>query len=173
MEFIKAIRYKTTEEAKQALAEVMDGPSHLFDDGGEEPQGLLTVVPEDEIGEEAFYRLLDGRKGILLEVERIPYSGYGRPAEEQDYMGFISRNIAYVLKGCHLPIEIKKCPQGARDLHHLEAMILDNEHPIDPEQLARRLDLPSDWDFDHLFDLLIQGQTTAEDIDQLIHRDIQ
>ena len=173
MDFVKAIRYKTIAEAKWALAEVLDGSSQFFDDGGEEPQGLLTVVPEDEIGEEVFYRLLDGRQGILLEVEKIAYSGYGPPAEDEDYMGFISRNIAYVLKGCRLAIEIKKCPQGAQDIHHLEAMIQDSEHPIDPEQLARRLELPSNWDFDHLFELILQGQSTAEEIDQLIHRDIQ
>ena len=173
MKLIKAIRYKSIDEAKAALSEVMDGPPRLFEDDGEEPSGLLTVVPEDEIGEELFYRLVDGRTGILLEVEKISYSGYGPPAEEGDYMGFISRNIAYVLKGCRLPIEIKKCPQGARDIHHLEAMIMDNEHPIDSEQLAKRLELPPNWDFDHLFELILQGQSTAEDIDQLIHRDIQ
>ena len=88
-------------------------------------------------------------------------------------MGFISRKTAYVLKGCYLPIEIKKCPQGAQDIHHLEAMILDREHPIDPEQLAKRLKLPSNWDFDHLFELILKGDSTAEEIDQLIHRDIQ
>jgi hypothetical protein len=173
MKFIKAIRYKNIDEAEAALAEVMDEPPRLFDDDGEEPSGLLTVVSEDEIGEDLFYRLVDGRKGILLEVERIAYSGYGPPAEEEDYMGFINQNIAYVLKGCHLPVEITNCPQGARDIHHLEAMIMGNEHPIDSEQLAKRLELPPNWDFDHLFELILQGHSTAEDIDQLIHRDIQ
>ena len=153
MKFIKAIRYKNIDEAEAALAEVMDEPPRLFDDDGEEPSGLLTVVSEDDIGEDLFYRLVDGRKGILLEVERIAYSGYGPPAEEEDYMGFINQNIAYVLKGCHLPVEITNCPQGARDIHHLEAMIMGNEHPIDSEQLAKRLELPPNWDFDHLFEL--------------------
>jgi hypothetical protein len=173
MKLIKAIRYKNINEAEDAMSAVVKGSSRLFDDDGEEPQGLLTVVPEDEIGEEDFYRLVGVRKGILLEVEKIPYSGYGPPAEEEDYMGFISRNTAYVLQGCHLLIEITQCPQKAQDIHHLEAMILDNEHPIDPEKLAKRLELPSDWDFDHLLDLIRQGDSTAEKIDQLIHRDIQ
>ena len=173
MELVQAIRYKTIDEAKQALSAVMDEPSRLFDDDGEEPQGLLTVVSEDAMGEKVFHQLLDGRKGILLEVEKITYSGYGPPAEEEDYMGFVSRNIAYVLKGCRLPVEIIDCPQGAQDLHHLEAMIRENEHPIDPEKLATRLELPVNWDFDHLFELILQGQVTAQEIDQLIHRDIQ
>ena len=173
MKLLKAIRFKNIDEAEEALSTVTDGASRLFDDDGEDPQGLLTVVPDDEIGEELFYRLVDARKGILLEVEKISYSGYGPPAEEEDYMGFISRKSAYVLKGCCLPIEIKKCPQGAQDIHHLEAMILDREHPIDPEQLAKRLELPSNWDFDHLFELILKGDSTAEEIDQLIHRDIQ
>ena len=170
---IKAIRYKNYGEAKNALSEVMDGASKLLDDDGREPQGLLTVVPEDEIGEELFYRLVDVRKGTLLEVDKISYSGFGPPAEEEYYMGFISRKIAYVLKGCRLEIDIKKCPQGAQDIHHLEALIMDKEHPIDPEQLAKRLELPSNWDFDYLFELILQGHTTAEEIDRLIHRDIQ
>ncbi|MEE2839777.1 MAG: hypothetical protein VYC91_04530 [Acidobacteriota bacterium] len=173
MKLIKAIRYKNIDEAEEALSTVMEGAFRLFDDDGEDPQGLLTVVPDDEIEEKLFYRLVDARNGILLEVEKIAYSGYGPPAEEEDYMGFISRKIAYVLKGCCLPIEIKKCPQGAQDIHHLEAMVLDREHPIDPEQLAKRLELPSNWDFDHLFELILQGNSTAEEIDQLIHRDIQ
>ena len=173
MKLIKAIRYKNIDEAEEALSTVMEGAFRLFDDDGEDPQGLLTVVPDDEIEEKLFYRLVEARNGILLEVEKIAYSGYGPPAEEEDYMGFISRKIAYVLKGCCLPIEIKKCPKGAQDIHHLEAMILDREHPIDPEQLAKRLELPSNWDFDHLFELILQGNSTAEEIDQLIHRDIQ
>lgn len=173
MKLIKAIRYKNIDEAEEALSTMTDGDPRLFDDDGEDPQGLLTVVPGDEIGEDLFYRLVDARKGILLEVEKISYSGYGPPAEEEDYMGFISRKIAYVLKGCCLPIEIKKCPQGAQDIHHLEAMIMENEHPLDPEQLAKRLELPSNWDFDHLFELILHGTSTAEEIDQLIHRDIQ
>ena len=173
MKLIKAIRYKNIDEAEEALSTVMEGAFRLFDDDGEDPQGLLTVVPDDEIEEKLFYRLVDARNGILLEVEKIAYSGYGPPAEEEDYMGFISRKIAYVLKGCCLPIEIEKCPQGAQDIHHLEAMILDREHPLDPEQLAKRLELPSNWDFDYLFELILQGNSTAEEIDQLIHRDIQ
>jgi hypothetical protein len=173
VKLLKAIRYKNIDEAEEALSTVTDGASRLFDDDGEDPQGLLTVVPDDEIGEELFYRLVEARAGILLEVEKISYSGYGPPAEEEDYMGFISRKTAYVLKGCYLPIEIKNCPQGAQDIHHLEAMILDREHPIDPEQLAKRLKLPSNWDFDHLFELILKGDSTAEEIDQLIHRDIQ
>ncbi len=67
MKFIKAIRYKNIDEAEEALSTVMDGASRLFDDDGEDPQGLLTVVPDDEIGEKFFYRLVDARKGILLD----------------------------------------------------------------------------------------------------------
>ena len=98
MKLIKAIRYKNIDEAEEALSTVMEGAFRLFDDDGEDPQGLLTVVPDDEIEEKLFYRLVDARNGILLEVEKITYSGYGPPAEEDDYMGFISRKIAYVLK---------------------------------------------------------------------------
>ena len=172
MKFIKAVRYKNIDEAKDALSEVVDDPSRLFDDNGKEPQGLLTVVPENEIGEMFFHRLMDSRKGILLEVEKVFYSGYGPPAEEDNYLGFTSRNIAYVLKGCKLPIEIKKCPQGALDIYHLEAMIMDKEHALEPKQLAKRMNLPPNWDFDFLFELILHGQSTADEIDQFIHRDI-
>jgi len=54
--------------------------------------------------------LFDQKSGTSVKVERIPYSGYGPPAEEPDYMGFISEKIAYVTQGCRLPIEIKDCP---------------------------------------------------------------
>lgn len=168
-EGLKAIQYKNLDEAKRILAESMDESTRIFDDAGEEPQGLLSVVPEDRLPENAFYQLLDAKKGILVEVEKIPYSGYGPPAEEHDYMGFVSENVACVLKGFHLPIEIENCPQGARDIHHLEAMVLDREHRINRAQLAKRFELPSEWDFDNLFELIAQRQCTAEEIDQLIH----
>lgn len=173
MKLVKAIRYKNIDEAQRILAEVIDEPSGVFDDDGQEPQGLLTVVSEDRIQEEKFYRLVDARKGILVEVEKIAYAGYGPPAEEEHYMGFVSQNIAYVLKGCHLPVEIENCPQGARDIHHLEAMVVDQQHPINTGQLAKKLELPPDWDFGHLFGLILRGQSTAEEIDRLIHLDIQ
>ncbi len=84
-------------------------------------------------------------------------------------MGFVNENVAYVLKGCHLPIEIENCPQGARDIHHLEAMIMDRQHPLQRAHLAKKLELPSGWDFDFLFEQIAQGRCTGEEIDQIIH----
>ena len=84
-------------------------------------------------------------------------------------MGFVSENVAYVLQGFRLPVEIRNCPQGASDIHHLEAMIMDREHPLDRAHLTKTLQLPAEWDFDNLFELIAQGQCTAEEIDQLIH----
>lgn len=168
-EVLKAIQYKNLDEAQRILAERMDEATQIFDDAGEEPQGLLSVIPQDRLSENEFYRLLDAKKGTLVEVEKISYSGYGPPAEKHDYMGFVSENVAYVLKGFCLPVEIESCPQGARDIHHLEAMVLDREHPFNRAHLAKHLQLPSAWDFDTLFDLITQGQCTAEEIDGLIH----
>ena len=168
-EVLKAIQYKNLDEAQKILDKSMDKAAQIFDDAGEEPQGLLSVIPQDRLPENEFYRLLDTHIGTLVEVEKVSYSGYGPPAEEQDYMGFVREKVAYVLKGCRLPIEIESCPQGARDIHHLEALIMDGEHPLNRAHLAKSLQLPSEWDFDTLFDLLTQGQCTAEEIDRLIH----
>ncbi len=168
-EVLKAIQYKNLDEAQRILDKSMDEATQIFDDAGEEPQGLLSVIPQDRLSESAFSRLLDAKKGTLVEVEKISYSGYGPPAEEHDYMGFVSENVAYVLKGFCLPIEIESCPQGARDIHHLEAMVLDGEHPLNRTHLAKILKLPSEWDFDTLFDLITQGQCTAEEIDGHLH----
>lgn len=168
-EVLKAIKYKNIDEAQRILAESMDGEIQIFDDAGEEPQGLLSIIPQDRLPENEFCRLLDTKIGTLIEVEKVSYSGYGPPAEVQDYMGFVSEKVAYVLKGCCLPVEIESCPQGATDIHHLEAMVLDREHPLDHAHLAKHLQLPSEWDFDSLFALIAQGQCTAEEIDRLIH----
>ena len=168
-EVLKAIQYKNLDEAQRILDECMDGATQIFDDAGEEPQGLLSVIPQDRLSESEFHRLLDAKKGTLVEVEKISYSGYGPPAEEHDYMGFVSENVAYVLQGFCFPVQIESCPQGARDIHHLEAMVLDGEHPLNRAHLAKTLKLPSEWDFDTLFDLITQGQCTAEEIDGLIH----
>ncbi len=168
-EVLQAIQYKNLDEAQRVLAECIDGTIRIFDDAGEEPQGLLTVIPKDRLPEKEFYRLLDTKTGVLVEVEKISYSGYGPPAEEHDYMGFVSEKVAYVLKGFHLPVEIRNCPKGALDIHHLEAMIMDREHPLNRAHLAQALQLPSEWDFDSLFGLIEQGQCTAEEIDRLIH----
>ncbi len=168
-EVLKAIQYKNLDEAQKILDKSMDKAAQIFDDAGEEPQGLLSIIPQDRLSEDEFQHLLDAKKGTLVEVEKISYSGYGPPAEEHDYMGFVSENVAYVLKGFCLPVAIESCPQGARDIHHLEAMILDREHPLNRAHLAKSLQLPSEWDFDTLFDLLTQGQCTAEEIDRLIH----
>ncbi len=168
-EVLKAIQYKNLDEAQRILAESMDGTIQIFDDAGEEPQGLLSIIPQDRLPENEFFRLLDAKKGVLVEVEKISYSGYGPPAEEHDYMGFVSENVAYILKGFCLPVEIENCPQGARDIHHLEAMVMDREHPLNRAHLTNTLQLPSEWDFDSLFALIAQGQCTAEEIARLIH----
>jgi len=168
-EVLKAIQYKNLDEAQRILAESTDGATQIFDDAGEEPQGLLSVIPQDRLPENEFLRLLDAKKGTLVEVEKVSYSGFGPPAEEQNYMGFVSETVAYVLKGCCLPVEIENCPQGARDIHHLEAMVMDRDHPLDRAHLAKHLQLPSAWDFNSLFALIAEGQCTAEEIDRLIH----
>lgn len=168
---MKAVRYKSLDEARRALREALqchDLPD-FFDDEGEEPQGLLSVIPEDRLPVEDFVRLFSLDKGVLVEVERVPYSGYGPPAEEDDYMGFASERTAYILAGCRLPIDIEGCPLGAADIHQLEAMILDGEHPFDGERLARRLGLPDGWSFDSLFDAIAAGHLTAEEVDRAIH----
>ena len=172
--FLQAIKYRNMKEAREALSEVMDNPSavDIFDDDGENPQGLLTVIPEDRLSEEIYYRLFGAKKGTMVNVEIIPYSGFGPPAEEESYMGFISEECAYVLEGEHLPIEIESCPLGARDIHHLEAMVRDNEHPINREYVKKKLKLPSDWDFEDLFELIIEGKSSGEELDRLIHRGI-
>ncbi|MDA2928539.1 hypothetical protein MYX84_01110 [Acidobacteria bacterium AH-259-O06] len=170
---LKAIRYKNLDEAQRVLKEMDDAERDVLDDGGEEPQGLLAIVPEDRLPEEKFNRLFDTKKGTLVQVEKIPYPGYGPPAEERDYMGFVSENVAYVLKGCRLPVEIDNCPQGAKDIHHLEAMVMDHQHPINRDQLARKLELPPGWNFEDLFTLILEGRYTAEEIDRFIHQGIQ
>ena len=170
---LKAIKYENLDHALRALSEVMESPPAIFDDAGEEPQGLLTVVPGDRLPEETFYRLFDLQKGILVEIEKIPYSGYGPPAEEEDYMGFVSENTAYVLIGCRFPIEIDNCPQGATDIHHLESMVVDHQHPLNRDYLTEKLELSPNWDFENIFDLIVQGQYTADQIDRLIHQGIQ
>lgn len=168
-ELLKAVRYRNIDEAKSVLLELFGDVPPLFDDAGDEPQGLLTVIPEDRLPEEDFLRLFDVKKGVLVEVEKIPYHGLGPPAEEDDYMGFISEQVAYVLKGCRLPIEISSCSFGARDFHELDLLVLEGRHPVNSEDLARRLELPSDWDFDDLFQLIVEGKYTADEIDAAIH----
>jgi hypothetical protein len=127
------------------------------------------VIPEDRLPEEIFYRLFGIKKGMMVNVLKIPYSGFGPPAEEENYMGFVSEESAYVLEGEHLPIEIFSCPLGARDIHHLEAMVRDKEHPLSRKDLAEKLDLPDDWDFDDLFELIVEGRYTGEELDRIIH----
>lgn len=172
MNLLKAIMYKNIDEARQVLRDCRPGAdlAAILDDGEEEPQGLLTVVPEDLLSEEEFVSLFDLRNGVLVEVERISYSGFGPPAEEHNYMGFVTRKSAYVLKGTRFSVEIDNCPLGAGDFHELDAMILDGSHPCDPDYLAHKLDLPEGWDFDTLFDWIVQGRISAEEIDRLIHQ---
>ena len=84
-------------------------------------------------------------------------------------MGFVSEEKAYVLEGPHLSIETPRCPLGARDIYHLEAMFLDGEHPMDRELLEKQLKLAPDWDFEDLFDLISRGQLTGRRVDELLH----
>ncbi len=172
---LKAIRYKSLDEALEVAGQVASRPELLepVSDGRGEPQGLLAVIPEDRLPEEEFYQLLGLRRGVLVEVEKIRYSGYGPPAREDEYMGFVSAKVAYVLKGCRFPIEINHCPQGATDIHHLEVLVLEGKHPLDRLRLGRALSLPEEWDFDDLFSLIAQGQCSGDDIDRLMHRGIQ
>ena len=172
---LKAIQYRNLTEARTVLGKLLPARpcKDIFDDAGEEPQGLLAVIPEDRLAEEDFHKLFGTKRGILVEVEKISYSGFGPPAEEDDYMGFVSEECAYVLKGRHLPIEIRGCPHSARDIHHLEALVLDGAHPLDSERLAETLDLPSDWSFDDLFMLVAEGRMTGEEIDHLIHQSVE
>ncbi len=175
-EGLKAIQYRNLEEARQVLKRVIlekTSGRDPFEDAGSEPQGLLAVIPEDRLSEEDFYRLFEARKGTLVEVEKIFFSGYGPPAEEDEYMGFVGEQIAYVLKGCRFPIEIRTCPQGARDIHHLEALVAEYQHPLNRSDLAQKLGLEENWDFVDLFDLLAQGRYSAEELDRLIHQGIQ
>lgn len=164
------MRFVNLDEARQVLTNHCgyDGPD-IFDDTGKEPQGLLAVVTADRVPELTFYRLFDAGKGSVVDIQIIAYSGHGPPAEEQDYMGFVSEEKAYVLEGRHLPIEIPSCPLGARDIYHLEAMSLDGEHPVDRELLEKRLKLAPGWDFEDLFDLIATGQLTGRRVDELLH----
>jgi hypothetical protein len=68
---LKAIKYENLDHALRALSEVMESPPAIFDDAGEEPQGLLTVVPGDRLPEETFYDRRTWRpiaRGDLLSV---------------------------------------------------------------------------------------------------------
>ncbi|UCF38470.1 MAG: hypothetical protein JSU96_06415 [Acidobacteriota bacterium] len=174
-EILKAIRYKSLDAARKALEQVAVDLdlNHVFDDDGDEPQGLLSIIPQDRLDEELFYQLFGTKDGVLIEVEKFAYSGYGPPADEHDYMGFVSENVAYAISGSRLPVEIEACSFGAVDFHHLDALVLDGVHPIDREDLAKRIGLADDWDFDRLFDLITEGQYTGAEIDELIHKGIQ
>jgi len=176
VETLRAIRFRNLDEAREVLHSIgaADRAANVLDDDGEEPEGLLSVICEDQLPEESFYKLFGLKKGVLVEVERIPYQGYGPPtAAEEEYAGFVARKMAYVLAGCRLPVEITDCPLGALDIHHLEAQVLDQEHPIDRDDVAYRLKLQPNWDFDDLFDLLTQEITTANEIDRLIHEGVK
>ena len=174
-EVLKAIRYKSLDEATGVLSEIAPALTvrRVTDDGGSEPQGLLAVIAEDRLPEEVFYRLFDARKGVLVEVERVPFSGFGPPAREDDYMGYPNEGVAYILKGCRLAIEINDCPQNARDFHQLEALVEEGRHPLNRPHLASQLGFPEDWEFEDLFDLVMAGQYSADELDRLIHLGIQ
>lgn len=172
-ELLKAIRYRNLDEAKKALIEALGDDRRIFDDGGGEPEGLLSVIPQDRLSEEEWVRLFGTKKGVLVEVERTAYSGFGPPAEEEDYMGFVSDRTAYIMRGAHLPVEIEDCTYGATDIHHLDLLVLEGRHPLDREHLQRKLNLPADWDFETLFERIAGGRTTAQEIDRLIHQGIQ
>lgn len=172
---LKAVQYQSIDEAREVFREVMSSTEieTVFDDGEDEPQGLLSIIPEDRVTEEEFHALFDRKKGVLIEVEKIVYSGFGPPADPHDYMGFIREHCAYVVKGQRYPVEIYNCPQNAMDIHHLEALILDQMHPLNREHLQKKLDLGEEWTFDDLFELIASGITTGEEIDRLIHQGIQ
>lgn len=172
---LKAIRYKNLDEAREMVSRVLGraAAEAVFEDAGGEPQGLLSVVPEDRMSEEAFHQLFGFEKGTLVEVERIAYSGYGPPAQEMDYMGFVAEQCAYVMKGRILPIAIEGCPLGATDIHHLDAMVLDGTHPINRAHLSSELGLAEDWDFDLLFEMISEGHFTAVEIDRVIHKGLE
>lgn len=172
---LKAVRYRSIDEAKEVLRDLMIPAriESIFDDGEDEPQGLLSVIPEDRVSEEEFHALFERKKGVLIEVEKIIYSGFGPPADPHDYMGFVTEHCAYVIKGQRYCIEIFNCPQNAMDIHHLEALILDHQHPLNREYLREKLDLGKDWSFDDLFELIASGATSGEEIDRLIHQGIQ
>ena len=172
---LRAIQYRNLKEAREVLStiaaeNILEDP---FDDRGQEPQGLLSIIVQGWVPDETFYQLFHTGKGVTVEVEKISYSGFGPPAYEEHYMGFIGSEIAYVLSGCRLPIEIENCSYGARDIHHLEALILDHNHPLSKDHLATKLDLAETWDFEDLFYLIAEGQVTGNKIDQLIHLAIQ
>ncbi len=172
-ELLKAIRYGNLDEARRTLVEALGDDPRIFDDGGGEPEGLLSVIPEDRLSEEEWVRLFAMKKGVLVEVEKAAYSGFGPPAEEEDYMGFVSERTAYIMKGAHLPVEIEDCSYGATDLHHLDLLVLEGRHPLDREYLQKKLNLPAHWDFETLFERIADGQVTAQEIDRLIHQGIQ
>lgn len=169
---LKAIQFRNLDEALKMVEELLGTAvaRQVLDDDGEEPQGLLTVVPEDRLSEEDFHKFFGQKSGVLVEVEKIAYSGYGPPAEENDYMGFVSEQAAYILKGRRLPVQITNCPHGATDIHHLDAMILDGEHPINWEDLSKRLSLSAEATFDDIFERLCDGALTADEVDEAIHR---
>jgi hypothetical protein len=171
-ELLKAVKFRNLDEAKQVLGQLVSPAPDIFDDGGEEPEGLLSIIPEDRIGEEDFLKLFDLGKGVLVEVERIHYSGLGPPADERDYMGFAHERLAYVLKGRRLPIEIEDCSFGAVDFHHLDLLVLDGDHPIDVDKVGTHFGLAPDWTFDDLFELIRDGAATAQEIDKVIHLNI-
>lgn len=173
LRLLKAIKLKNLDEAVGLVASCSPDDAQAIYDPDGEPDGLLTVLVEDRLPEEVFYRLFDAKQGVLVEVERIAYSGYGPPAAEENYMGYPSDGFAYVLRGCRYAVEIRGCPQGARDIHHLEAQVMDHQHPLNREDLAARLGLAEAWDFDDLFEAIVQGSISAQEIDRLIHQGIQ
>ncbi len=167
---VQGIRYRNLDQAREVLRTTgVILEMNPFDDAGKEPEGLLSVITEDLIGEEAFYRLFDAGEGTVVRLVRKPYSGFGPPAQEPDYMGFVSRGVCYVLEGSELAIEVEDCPLGAQDLHHLESMVMEGAHPLDRDHLAVQLGLSPQWTFDDLFDWIAAGEITATQIDQLIH----
>ena len=115
---LQAIRYRNLDEASVVLEQQLGKQTNnILTDEDEEPNGLLSVVVEDQLSPELFYRLFDSDKGVLVQVERRKYSGFGPPAEAEHYMGYTSRQVCYVLEGYAWSIEIENCPLRAIDLH--------------------------------------------------------
>lgn len=172
-EYLKAVKFRNLDEAGKVLEQIGQAGARIFDDEGEEPTGLLSVIAEDRMAEGDFLKLFDVGRGVLVEVEKITYSGLGPPADERDYMGYPHSRTAYVLKGRRLPIEIEGCSFGALDFHHLDLMVLDGKHPIDLDQVGGHFGLGPSWTFDDLFELIQDRAASAQEIDQVIHRGLQ
>ena len=49
-------------------------------------------------------------------------------------------------------------------------MVMGGLHPLDQEAVSRHFGLAEDWDFEELLELVAEGITTAQAIDELLHQ---